>query len=111
MSQQHKPLVWLHEQPQTPPLSQKARIETGYLLRLLQSGMILSLPQSRPMPTIGNCCHELRIRDENKNWRLFYRIDHDAIIVILWTEKKTAKTPSETIELCKQRLRNYDSEK
>jgi phage-related protein len=110
MSPSHKPLVWLHEQPQTPPLSQKARIETGYLLRLLQSGMNLSLPQSRPMPSIGAHCHELRIRDENKIWRLFYRIDADAIVVILWTEKKTSKTPDEILELCRQRLKTYDAE-
>jgi phage-related protein len=97
-------------QPQTPPLSQKARIETGFLLRLLQSGVNLSLPQSRPMPSIGARCHELRIQDERKNWRLFYRIDTDAIIVILWTEKKTNKTPNEVIDLCRKRLKLYDAE-
>lgn len=109
MNQNYKPIAWLHEQPQTPPLSQKARIETGYLLRLLQSGMKLSLPQSRPMPSIGAHCHELRINDEDKTWRLFYRIDVDAIIVILWTEKKTNKTPDEVLELCRKRLKSYDS--
>ena len=110
MSPNHKPLVWLHEQPHSPPLSQKARIETGYLLRMLQSGRNLSLPQSRPMPSIGAHCHELRIHDENKIWRLFYRIDENAIVVILWTEKKTAKTPDEVIDLCRQRLKSYDAE-
>ena len=109
MNRNYKPIAWLHEQPQTPPLSQKARIETGYLLRLLQSGMKLSLPQSRPMPSIGAHCHELRINDEDKTWRLFYRIDVDAIVVILWTEKKTNKTPDEVLELCRKRLKSYDS--
>ena len=110
MSPNHKPLVWLHEPPQTPPLSQKARIETGYLLRLLQTGINLAFPQSRPMPTIGSRCHELRVRDENNNWRLFYRIDSDAIVVILWAEKKTEKTPDEIIGLCRKRLKSYDAE-
>ena len=77
---------------------------------MLQSGMNLSLPQSRPMPSIGAHCHELRIRDENKIWRLFYRIDTDAIVVILWTEKKTNKTPGEVLDLCRQRLKTYDAE-
>ena len=77
---------------------------------MLQSGITLSLPQSRPMPSIGTHCHELRIRDENKIWRLFYRIDTDAIIVILWTEKKTVKTPDEVIDLCRKRLKSYDAE-
>ena len=72
--------------------------------------MNLSLPQSRPMPSIGAHCHELRIRDENKIWRFFYRIDADAIVVILWTEKKTNKTPDEILELCRQRLKTYDAE-
>ena len=111
MSPNHIPLVWLQGQPQTPPLSQKARIETGYLLRLLQSGIKLSLPQSRPMPSIGIRCHELRVRDENKNWRLFYRTDSDAIVVILWAEKKTAKTANDAIDLCRARLKLYDAEK
>lgn len=62
------------------------------------------------MPSVGKRCHELRIRDENKIWRLFYRIDTDAIVVILWVEKKTDKTPDEVIELCRKRLKLYDAE-
>ena len=62
------------------------------------------------MPSIGAHCHELRIRDENKIWRLFYRIDADAIVVILWTEKKTNKTSDEILDLCRQRLKSYDAE-
>lgn len=111
MSTKHKPLVWLHALPKTPPLSQKARIEAGCLLRLLQLGVNLSLPQSRPMPSIGVHCHELRIQDENKIWRLFYRVDADAIIVVLWLEKKTNKTPDEVIDLCRKRLKFYDKER
>ena len=70
----------------------------------------MSLPQSRPMPSIGIHCHELRINDENKTWRLFYRIDADAIVVILWMEKKNNKTPDEVIDLCRKRLKSYDAE-
>ena len=62
------------------------------------------------MPSVGKRCHEVRIRDENKIWRLFYRIDSDAIVVILWVEKKTDKTPDEVIELCRKRLKMYDAE-
>ena len=39
-----KPLVWLHGEVKTPPMSSPARVETGYLLRRLQSGELLSLP-------------------------------------------------------------------
>jgi hypothetical protein len=57
--------MWLHGEVRTPPLSGAARIEAGVLLRRLQRGVSLSLPQSRPMPSIGKRCHELRITDEN----------------------------------------------
>lgn len=67
------------------------------------------MPQSRPMPSIGARCHELRINDENKTWRIFYRIDDDAIIVIHWVDKKTNKTPQDVIELCKKRLAAYEA--
>lgn len=66
-----KPLVWLHGELKTPPFSAMARIEAGYLLRLLQKGEKLSLPHSRPMPGIGARCHELRIVDETKTGELF----------------------------------------
>ena len=62
------------------------------------------------MPSIGIHCHELRINDEYKTWRLFYRIDADAIVVILWMEKKNNKTPDEVIDLCRKRLKSYDAE-
>jgi hypothetical protein len=56
-------LVWLRGEIKTPPFSQEARIDAGMLLRRLQQGELLSMPQSRPMPDIGQRCHELRIRD------------------------------------------------
>jgi phage-related protein len=67
-----KPIIWLHGEIKTPPFSKEARIETGYLLRKLQNGDKLSLPQSRPMPSIGVRCHELRINDKNKTWRIVH---------------------------------------
>jgi phage-related protein len=70
--------------------------------------MRLSLPHSRPMPSIGKCCHELRINDENKTWRLFYRTDRDAIIILEVCCKKTQRTPPTVIETCKMRLHQYD---
>jgi hypothetical protein len=65
MSPNNKPLVWLHGEVKTPPFSTAARLEAGFLLRRLQRGDKLSLPHSRPMPTIGVRVHELRIVDED----------------------------------------------
>jgi phage-related protein len=110
MDAKHKPLIWLHGEVKTPPFSQEARIEAGFLLRRLQDGETLSLPRSRPMPSIGPRCHELRINDRNATWRIVYRIDTDAIVILEVFRKTTAKTPAPVIETCKRRLRMYDDE-
>lgn len=103
-----KPLFWLHGEVKTPPFSTEARIEAGLLLRRLQRGELLSLPVSRPMPSIGKRCHELRVNDEDVTWRIFYRIDDDAILVGGVEEKKTQKTPKAVIDKVKERFRLYD---
>ena len=104
-----KPLVWLHGEIHTPPFTREARLEAGYLLRLLQEGEKLGLPQSRPMPSIGRRCHELRVVDENVTWRIVYRTDPDAIVILNIFAKKTAQTPKRIIDICKQRIKGYDS--
>ena len=105
-----KPLVWLHGAVKTPPFSKKARIEAGILLRLLQRGELIEMPRSRPMPAIGPRCHELRIADANVSWRIVYRADAKAIVLLEVFAKKTSKTPNRIIDLCKKRIREYDSE-
>jgi phage-related protein len=110
MDAKNKPLVWLHGEVKTPPFSQAARIEAGFLLRKLQQGEMLALPHSRPMPSIGPRSHELRINDRNATWRIMYRIDSDAVVILEVFRKTTAKTPVSVIETCKRRLRLYDDE-
>lgn len=107
-SPQDKLLVWLKGEVKTPPFSENARIDAGYLLRQVQQGESLSMPQSRPMPDIGSHCHELRINDEDKTWRIVYRIDEDAIVILDVFKKKSEKTPKSVIESCKNRLKQYD---
>lgn len=108
MNAKDKPLVWLHGEITTPPFSKSARIEAGYLLRRLQAGENLSMPHSRPMPSIGRRCHELRIVDENTTWRIMYRIDDDAILILEVFQKKTQQTPKNVIDNCKRRIKDYD---
>lgn len=108
MANSVKPLVWLEGEIKTPPFSQAARLEAGFLLRRLQLGEMLSLPQSRPMPSIGSRCHELRIQDESTTWRIIYRVDPDGIVMVQVFAKKTQKTPATAIERCKRRLKAYD---
>ena len=108
MASERKPLVWLHGEIKTPPFSKEARIEAGTLLRRLQDGESLGMPHSRPMPSIGKRCHELRVRDENRNWRIIYRVDDDAIVIADVFPKTTQQTPKQVIETCQRRLAKYD---
>ena len=110
MGAKDKSLVWLHGEVRTPPFSRVARVEAGFLLRRLQEGETLALPYSRPMPSIGPRCHELRINDQNITWRIVYRVDSDAIVILEVFKKSTAKTPLPVINTCKRRLRMYDDE-
>jgi phage-related protein len=110
MDNDDKPLVWLRGEIKTPPFSQEARIEVGFLLRRLQQGEKLELPHSRPMPSIGRHCHELRIQDVDKNWRIIYRIDDDAILIVDVFDKTTRTTPDRVIDNCQKRLSKYDTD-
>lgn len=103
-----KPLVWLRGEVKTPPFSAAARLEAGSLLRRLQSGEKLGMPHSRPMPAIGRRCHELRIVDAGKTWRVIYRLDSDAIVIADVFQKTTPSTPRRVIADCGRRLALYD---
>lgn len=108
MASADKPLVWLEGEIKTPPFSRAARLEAGYWLRKLQQGETLGMPHSRPMPSIGSRCHELRINDESATWRIIYRLDADAIVILEVFSKKSRATPKAVMSACKKRLREYD---
>ena len=104
-----KPLVWLHGEIQTPPLSKDARVEAGFRLRFHQQGRLLSLPYSRPMPAIAKHIHELRILDTRDTWRVVYRLDPDAIVILEVFSKKTRAAPLSVIRTWRRRLAAYDA--
>ena len=108
MKRPSKPLAWLEGEIKSPPFSREARVEAGYMLRRLQEGENLGMPQSRPMPAIGPRCHELRITDASVKWRIVYRVDEDAIVIAEVFRKKTRTTPKNVLEICRDRLRRYD---
>ena len=109
MSLKDKPLAWLHGEVRSPPFSRAARLEAGFLLRSLQRGENPSMPYSRPMPSIGPRCHELRIVDGRVDWRIVYRVDSDAIVIVEVFEKKTRQTPQSVIDVCRRHLVEYDA--
>ena len=67
------------------------------------------MPHAEPLPIVGPRCGALRIRDGAHNWRIMYRIDPDAILVLEVYAKKTRQIPKAVIDRCKQRLRAYDA--
>ena len=107
MRRSGKALVWLSGVIETPPFSMKARVEAGVLLRRLQQGEKLSMPHVRPMPSIGLGCQELRIRDDDKIWRIFYFIGTDAIVLLEIARKETRAIPKRVLDRCRTRLKSY----
>jgi phage-related protein len=102
-----KVLVWLRGEILTPPFTTEARREVGALLRQLQQGVQLGLPHSGPIPSIGRRCHELRVPDKESNWRIIYRIEADAIVILDVFPKKTQATPKSVIAQSRARLAQY----
>jgi phage-related protein len=105
---QRKPVGWLYGQIKTPPFTEEGRKEAGELLRLLQEGERLGMPHAEPLPIIGPRCGALRVRDGEHYWRIVYRVDPDAVLVLDVYPKKTRKIPQDVIDRCKKRLKEYD---
>lgn len=103
----YKPIRWMKDGITSPPFSKAARIKAGILLRMLQAGVQLSLPQSRPLPVIGTRCHELRVRDGPLSWRIIYSLEIDAVVILAVTAKKRRTLSVKTISTCKNRLEAY----
>ena len=75
-------------------------------LALLDEGVNLSMPLSRPMPSIGSGVHEIRLKDRSGVYRVVYFIRKQADIWLIHAfQKKSQQTPKENIELAKQRLK------
>jgi len=108
LRRQRKPVAWLHGEIKTPPFTEEGRKEAGDLLRLLQEGEALGMPQAEALPIVGPPCGALRVRDGEHNWRIMYRVDPDAVLVLEVYAKKTSKIPREVIERCRRRLKAYD---
>ena len=85
--------------------SSSAKDDVGLLLRRLQEGEILAFPDSRPMPDIERGAYELRVRDADGIYRVFYYLKSaKGILVFHAFSKKTQATPQREIELGRKRL-------
>ncbi len=108
--QRPKRIVWLHGEIKSPPFSEQARKEAGFLIGILQNGESLGMPRAEPLPIVGPRCGAIRVRDAQHNWRIMYRIDAAEILILDVYDKKTRKIPDQVINQCKKRLRNYDEQ-
>lgn len=72
----------------------------------LERGQVLSMPLSRPMPSIGKGVHELRLKDRSGIYRVIYFLPGASQIWILHAFKKTSQATSrQDIEIAKDRLK------
>lgn len=49
------------------------------------------------------------MRDEDKTWRILYRLDDDAILILHVFSKKTQRTPQTVVDACRALLSRYDA--
>lgn len=91
---------------------EEVKDKLGQALWDIQNGAKLTLPQSRPMPSVDKGVEELRVRGIDGIYRAFYYTkDERGILVFHAFGKKTQKTPDLEIELGRRRLRDMLYEK
>jgi phage-related protein len=84
---------------------EEVRGDLADALARLDAGLLLSMPLSRPMPSIGRGVHELRLRDPSGTYRVVYALIRRGTIHVLHAFKKTTRdTPAKNLELAKKRL-------
>lgn len=92
-------------------LEEKMKREIGTSLMLIQQGITLGEPQSKPMKSIHKNAHELRIKDSRGIYRIIYVLNIGEIIFIPHAfTKKTQKTSKRDIEISIKRIREFLNE-
>jgi phage-related protein len=87
-------------------LPKDLRYRLGRALMALQLGYPLGMPVSRPMSMIAVGVDELRLREPDGNYRVFYyRKYPKGILVLRAFRKKTERTPQSEILLARRRLK------
>ena len=75
-------------------------------LARLDVGLMLAMPLSRAMPSIGRAVHELRLRDRSGHYRVIYALVRRGTVHVLHAFKKTTQTtPRRHIDLARRRLK------
>ena len=78
----------------------------GQTILDLQHGALIGMPLSRPMPSVASGVAELRIRERDGSYRVFYYAKSAAGVLILHAfTKKTQQTPGSEIAMARRRLK------
>lgn len=82
------------------------RADLADALARLDAGDKLSMPLSRPMPSVGKGVHELRLKDSSGIYRVIYVfVGGGEIWLLHGFKKKSQQTPSLNIEVAQKRLK------
>ncbi|MBI3794655.1 MAG: type II toxin-antitoxin system RelE/ParE family toxin [Nitrospinae bacterium] len=85
--------------------SQTAK-EVHHAVDMLEAGVMLAMPLSRPLTGISSGLHELRFRDSVGQVRIFYLLKKgDAIYLVHAFRKKTRQMPHKEIEVVLKRIK------
>jgi len=86
--------------------SEDIRGDLADAMARLDAGLKLSMPLSRPMPSIGRGVHELRLKDRSGAYRVVYALIRSGTIHVVHAFKKTSQqTPQRHAELTSKRLK------
>ena len=87
-------------------LPDQVKDDLGQALFLLQQGHKLSMPLSRPMPSVAPGVSELRLHDGAGQFRAFYfTASTEGILVFHAFVKKSEQTPPIEIQTGRRRLK------
>ncbi|MBI1822206.1 MAG: type II toxin-antitoxin system RelE/ParE family toxin [Nitrospirae bacterium] len=91
---------------------EEVRREIGKLIFDLQKGTSLTMPLSKPMPSVEPGVEELRVKDRAGIFRVFYFARRaDVVLIFHAFQKKTKKTSQKDIETGQKRLQEMLNEK
>lgn len=91
-------------------LPEEVRGDLADALARLDAGLVLSMPLSRPMPSIGRGVHELRLKHRSGTYRIVYALVQRGIVHVLQAFKKTTTaTPAKSLDLAMKRLKEVQS--
>lgn len=73
---------------------EETREDLADMLARLDAGLMLSMPISRPMPSVGRGVHELRLKDRSGIYRVIYVLVRQGDI---WLKRKPNKRRSKIL--------------